>query len=59
MSAWERQDDQQQFREQPDRGVPLGTIIRKGFRVTVLYVLLPCFVLGMGWGASILWRYTQ
>lgn len=59
MTAWKRQDDQSQFHEQPEHGVPLGTTIRKAIKVASLYVVLPCLVIGTGWGASVLWRYTQ
>lgn len=59
MAAWERPDDQSQFREPPRRTLSSGTVLRRVLRWSALFLVLPGLILAMGWGTSILWRYTQ
>lgn len=34
-------------------------MLKRAVRWTGLYLLLPCFIIGLGWTATTLWRYTQ
>ncbi len=59
MTAWERPEDQSQFREELPNTPSLAARVKRALRWSTFYVALPMLIIAVGWGASVLWRYTQ
>jgi penicillin-binding protein 1A len=57
--AWEKPEDQTQFRDQPPSGPSAGQVVRRAMRSMALYIVLPLLVIGIGWTATTLWKYAQ